>query len=42
LCNGSTFNITTYPELYQVLGTNILPDLRNQFIRGAFSSSDVG
>ena len=38
LCNGSTFNISTYPELYQVLGTNVLPDLRSQFIRGSNTS----
>ena len=27
-CNGSTFDETVYPALYQYLGTNVLPDWR--------------
>ena len=28
LCNGSSFSSITYPNLYIILGSNILPDLR--------------
>lgn len=35
LCNGSTFNKDTYPALYSVLGTNVLPDLKGKFLQGA-------
>lgn len=35
LCNGSSFNKDTYPALYSVLGTNVLPDLRGKFLQGA-------
>jgi microcystin-dependent protein len=30
ICNGSTFNATTYPELNALLGGNTLPDLRDR------------
>jgi hypothetical protein len=33
-CNGATFSATTYPELYQLLGSSILPDLRGCVLRG--------
>lgn len=33
-CNGSTFNAVDYPELFDLYGNNILPDLRSAFIRG--------
>ena len=38
LCDGSTFNGTTYPELQTVLGGTTLPDLRDKFLRGNPSS----
>ena len=33
-CDGSTFNTSKYPKLYKVLGTNILPDLRERYLQG--------
>ena len=33
VANGATFNQTEYPDLYNVLGSNVLPDLRGLFIR---------
>ena len=50
VCNGGTFNGGTYPKLQAVLGGTTLPDLRNQFIRGAspgsravgYSETDAG
>ncbi len=35
LLNGSQFDVNTYPELYAYLGTNILPDFRNRYPKGA-------
>jgi microcystin-dependent protein len=29
-CDGSTFSSSTYPDLYALLGTNVLPDLRDR------------
>ncbi len=29
-CDGSTFNTTTYPLLFDVMGTNVLPDFRGR------------
>ena len=40
LCDGTQFNATTYPDLFQMLGQNVLPDLRNQFLRGWNNDSD--
>lgn len=34
LCDGSTFDTTKYKKLYQVLGTNRLPNLQGVFLRG--------
>lgn len=34
LCDGSTFDGTTYPELQNTLGSTTLPDLRGVFLRG--------
>ena len=43
VCNGGTFDGESYPELQAVLGGTTLPDLRNQFIRGASPGSrEVG
>jgi len=33
LCDGSTYDITDYPALFDMLGTNTLPDYRNGFLR---------
>ena len=41
-CDGSTFDQSLYPDLYTILGnTNILPDLRNQTLKGA-GNQNVG
>ena len=51
LCDGSTFDTTKYKRLYQILGSNQLPDLRGMFLRGygsqafssqAYSSGELG
>ena len=34
LCNGASYNTTTYSALFAVLGTNVLPDFRGRFARG--------
>ena len=34
LCNGNSYNTTTYAALFAVLGTNTLPDFRGRFARG--------
>ncbi len=34
LCDGSSYNTTTYAALFAVLGTSTLPDFRGKFIRG--------
>ena len=34
VCDGSSFNITTYPALYALLSSNLLPDLQGRFIVG--------
>lgn len=41
-CNGATFDKEEYPALYDFLGTNVLPDLRDRTIWGATSANDVG
>ena len=33
-CNGQTFNRDQYPELYEALGVNVVPNLNGQFMRG--------
>lgn len=33
-CDGSTFSASLYPKLYNILGTNTLPDLRSRFLEG--------
>lgn len=33
LCNGAVYSQTAYPELYAVLKTTTLPDLRGEFLR---------
>ena len=37
-CDGQTFSQTTYPVLYSVLGTNVVPKLNdNRFLEGSDS-----
>ena len=40
-CNGASFNQATYPELYSLLGGNVLPDMRGYFMRGTSDSNAV-
>ncbi|MEM8526919.1 MAG: tail fiber protein [Bacteroidota bacterium] len=40
LCDGSTFNTSTYPDLNSVLGGNTLPDFRGRFPLGQYSNND--
>ena len=35
LCDGGVFDRTVYTELYNILGTNVLPDLRECTTKGA-------
>lgn len=35
LCDGSSFDADAYSALAQVLGSNVLPDLRGRFLEGA-------
>ena len=35
LCDGSTYDTTVYTELYDILGSANVPDLRKKFLRGA-------
>lgn len=34
LCDGRTIEEHEYPDLYRVLGSGVLPDLRGEFVRG--------
>ena len=40
-CNGQSFSASTYPKLYGVLGTAIVPDLRGYFVRGYDTRNSV-
>lgn len=40
--NGSTFSATTYPELYSVVGSTTLPDMRGFFVRGYSGGAATG
>lgn len=47
LCDGSTFDTTKYKRLYQILGSNQLPNLQGMFLRGhgsqaSYSSGELG
>lgn len=42
ICNGSTFSATQYPKLYNFLGRNTLPDLRDRFIRSWDGTKEIG
>lgn len=39
-CNGDRYDEVKYAELFNLLGTNILPDLRGVFLRGWAHGSD--
>ena len=39
LCDGSTFDTTMYPKLYELLGTDTVPDLRECVMVGAGQST---
>jgi len=39
VCDGSTFNATTYPDLNTLLGGNTLPNLKGKFLVG-YNSTD--
>lgn len=42
LCDGSNFDSSTYPDLYQLLGnSNVLPDLRGYFLRGLDPTGNI-
>ena len=41
VADGTAYDTFQYPELFQKLGTNILPDLRGQFLRGTSDSNVV-
>ncbi len=42
LCNGSTFNASTYSELNSILGGNTLPDFTGRFPLGSGNSGTSG
>lgn len=49
LCDGSTYDIIEYPDLYLLLNTNVLPDLRDKVLKynsttaiGSFENAQVG
>lgn len=33
--DGSEFSVTDYPELYEILGTNVLPNMMGRFVKGS-------
>lgn len=41
ICNGQTFNKTTYPLLAMAYPSGVLPDLRGEFIRGLDAGRNV-
>ena len=38
-CNGSQFSQSLYPELYSLLGTNVVPDFREIYPTGGYLNS---
>lgn len=40
--DGSRFNKETYPRLFEFLGTDVLPDWRNRYLKGALNDDEVG
>lgn len=41
VCNGQSFNKTTYPLLAKAYPTGVLPDLRGEFIRGLDAGRNI-
>ncbi|MBS0858619.1 phage tail protein [Providencia rettgeri] len=41
ICNGQSFNKTTYPLLAKAYPSGVLPDLRSEFIRGLDSGRNI-
>ncbi|AXH64805.1 hypothetical protein CYG50_16915 [Providencia huaxiensis] len=41
VCNGQSFNKTTYPLLAKVYPTGVLPDLRGEFLRGLDAGRNI-
>jgi len=41
LCNGDSFSSSTYPELYSLIGSTTLPDLREKYLKGASNIADT-
>ncbi|HGY2574941.1 TPA: tail fiber protein [Providencia stuartii] len=41
ICNGQTFNKTTYPLLAKAYPSGVLPDLRGEFIRGLDAGRNI-
>lgn len=40
--DGSRFSKDTYPSLFEFLGTDVLPDWRNRYLKGALNDNEVG
>ncbi|WP_071595820.1 phage tail protein [Anaeromusa acidaminophila] len=40
-CDGSTFSNILYPDLYNVLGTTVLPDYKNRFLQGSIIPNQI-
>ncbi|ENL4097452.1 tail fiber protein, partial [Providencia rettgeri] len=41
ICNGQSFNKTTFPLLAKAYPSGVLPDLRGEFIRGVDAGRNV-
>lgn len=41
LCDGATFSSSTYPQLYSLIGSTTLPDLRSKYLKGASNIADT-
>ncbi|WP_272653983.1 tail fiber protein, partial [Providencia sp. PROV091] len=41
VCNGQSFNKTTYPLLAKAYPTGVLPDLRGEFLRGLDAGRNI-
>lgn len=40
--DGSRFDKEIYPSLFEFLGTDVLPDWRNRYLKGALNDDEVG
>ncbi len=41
LMDGSVFDTTANPQLFQLLGENVLPDFNSAFVNGTHNQSDI-